>query len=131
LKLLLDTHIWIWAVNGSAKLGRKTRRSLENSSNQMFLSPISIWEAHHLEKRGRLRFQGGFDAWLETALRLVPLSEAAFNFEVAREASGIRLDEPDMGDVFLAATAAVFELTLVTADRQLLECRWLKTLANG
>ena len=34
------------------------------------------------------------------------------------------------GDVFLAATARVFGLTLVTADPQLIACSWLKTLAN-
>lgn len=130
LKLLLDTHIWIWAVDGSAKLGRAARRSIENPSNELFLSPISIWEAHHLEKRGKLRFKGGFDAWLDGAQRLVPAMEASLTFEVAREASRIRLPESDIGDTFLAATASVFGLTLVTADSQLLSCRWLKTLAN-
>jgi PIN domain nuclease of toxin-antitoxin system len=131
LKCLLDTHIWIWAVNGSPKLGRAARRAIESASNELFLSPISIWEAHHLEKKGRLRFQGGFDGWLESALRLVPMSEAAFTMEVAREASRIELAEPDIGDIFLAATASVFGLALVTADAQLLRCEWLKTLANG
>jgi PIN domain nuclease of toxin-antitoxin system len=130
LKLLLDTHIWIWAVDGSPKLGRAARRSIESPSNELFLSPISVWEAHHLESKGRIRYKGGFDAWLEAAHRLVPVLEAAFNFEVAREASRIKLTEPDIGDVFLAATASVFELRLVTADSQLLECSWLKTLAN-
>jgi PIN domain nuclease of toxin-antitoxin system len=130
LRLLLDTHIWIWAVNDSQRLGRTARRSLENPSNQLFLSPISIWEAHHLEKKGKLKFQGGFDAWLNAALRIIPLSEAAVNFEVVREASRIQLAEPDIGDVFLAATASVFGLTLLTADSQLLGCVRLKTLAN-
>lgn len=117
-------------MNGSARLGRAVRRVLENPANELFLSPVSIWEGHHLEHRGRLRFRGGFDAWVDTALRLIPLSEAPLNFEVAREASRIRLPEPDIGDIFLAATASVFGLTLATADEQLLASRWLKTLPN-
>jgi PIN domain nuclease of toxin-antitoxin system len=94
------------------------------------LPPISIWEADHLGKKGKLKFQGGFDAWLDAALRIIPLSEAAANFEVAREASRVQLAEADIGDVFLAATASVFGLTVLTADAQLLGCRWLKTLPN-
>jgi hypothetical protein len=60
----------------------------------------------------------------------VPLREAAFNFAVAADASRIELPQADLGDTFLAATALVFDLTLVTADSQLLACSWLKTLPN-
>jgi PIN domain nuclease of toxin-antitoxin system len=59
-----------------------------------------------------------------------PLREAPLTFEVGQEAASIRLPQSDPGDVFLAATARVFDLTLVTADPQLLACSWLKTLAN-
>ena len=60
----------------------------------------------------------------------VPLREAPFTFAVAADASKIELSQSDPGDVFLAATALVFDLTLVTADPQLLACSWLKTLPN-
>jgi predicted nucleic acid-binding protein len=49
---------------------------------------------------------------------------------VATEASRIVLPQPDPGDLFIAATAAVFDLTLITADEQLLACPWFKTLSN-
>jgi predicted nucleic acid-binding protein len=60
----------------------------------------------------------------------VPILEAPFSFAVAAEASRIELPQADLGDLFLAATASVFDLTLVTADAQLKGCTWLKTLAN-
>jgi predicted nucleic acid-binding protein len=60
----------------------------------------------------------------------VPLREAPFTFAVARDASRIELPQSDLGDIFLAATALVFDLTLVTADSQLLACSWLRTLPN-
>ena len=56
--------------------------------------------------------------------------EAPFTFAVAVEASRIELPQPDAGDVFPAATALVFDLTLLTGDAQLLGCSWLKTLPN-
>ena len=130
MKFLLDTHIWIWAVESPDKLSRAVRRQLEAPKNELYLSPVSIWEASYLERRKRLKFHGTFLEWLDRVFTRVPLQEAAFNFNVAAEASRINLPQMDLGDLFLAATANVFGLTLITADSQLIECRWLKTLAN-
>jgi len=130
MKLLLDTHIWIWALNSPGKLSRSVRREFERPGNELHLSPVSIWEAHLLEKRKRLRLQHGFSRWVDEVLKQMPVREVPFTFAVAAEASRITLPQADLGDLFLAATANVFDLTLVTADSQLLACSWLKTLAN-
>ena len=130
MKLLLDTHIWIWALHSPEQLDRKVRRELQRASNELYLSPVSIWEAHHLVRRKRLRVRQGFTQWLDDVMAQVPIREAPFTFAVAREASGIELPQSDLGDVFLAATALAFDLTLVTNDSQLLACSWLKTLPN-
>src|SRR5258708_5871467 len=131
MKLLLDTHIWLWALQSPEKLDRAVRRQIENPRNELYLSPVSIWEARHLERRGRLRLRQAFQEWLDQVLARIPLQEAPFNFSVAAAAAGIELHQSEAGDVFLAATASVLGLTLVTADAQLLKCSWLKTLANG
>jgi PIN domain nuclease of toxin-antitoxin system len=131
VKLLLDTHIWIWAGTEPEKLHRRVRRELQKAANELYLSPVSIWEAFHLERRGRVRATAGFSRWLDQMIEELPIREALFNFQVAARASQIQLPQSDFGDGLLAATAAVFDLTLVTADPQLLECSWLKTLANN
>jgi len=128
MRLLLDTHVWLWADRSPEKLGRKILRELERPANELYLSPVSIWEAHHLERRKRLRLRKPFSEWVDEALSRAPLKEAPFNFAVASTAAGIDLPQSDLGDVFLAATALVFDLTLVTFDQQLLACSWLKTL---
>jgi PIN domain nuclease of toxin-antitoxin system len=130
MQLLLDTHIWIWAVHSPEKLGHAVRRQLENPKNELFLSPVSIWEARHLVRRNRLHIKQSFPDWLEMVFARAPIKEAPFNFAVAVEAAGIELPESDPGDVFLAATASAFRLTLVTADSQFEGCSWLKTMAN-
>ncbi len=130
MKLLLDTHIWIWAIHSPEKLGRRVRRELERAGNELYLSPVSIWEAHHLVRRKRLRIRPDFAQWLDEVMAMVPLREAPFTFAVAADASKIELPQSDLGDIFLAATALVLDLTLVTADSQLLACSWLKTLPN-
>lgn len=130
MRLLLDTHIWIWALLSPDKLSKRVQRELQRGSNELYLSPVSIWEAKYLERRKRLQTRYEFSKWLEQALLEAPLKEAAFTFAVAAAASRIELPESDPGDVFLAATAATMDLTLVTADHQLLDCSWLKTLSN-
>jgi PIN domain nuclease of toxin-antitoxin system len=130
MKLLLDTHIWIWALHSPEKLDRTVRRELERAGNELYLSPVSIWEAHHLVRRKRLRLRQGFAQWLDDVMAQVPLREAPFTFAVAASASKIELPQSDLGDIFLAATTLVFDLTLATADSQLLACSWLKTLPN-
>lgn len=130
MKLLLDTHIWIWALHSPEKLNRRVRRELEQKKNTLYLSPVSVWEAHHLARRKRLRMQVPFAQWLNDVFARVPLAEAPFNFAVAAAASQLNLPQSDLGDIFLAATASVFNLTLVTSDVQLLDCSWLSTLPN-
>lgn len=130
-KLLLDTHVWIWALQQPERLGARARRLLENPRNDVYLSPVSIWEAHHLALRKKLRHSGPFSQWLDRAWRALPVKEAAINFAVVQEAASLHLPQSDFGDLFLAATAAVFDFTLVTADAQLLECRAIKTVDAG
>lgn len=129
MKLLLDTHIWIWAYERPEKLTRAVRRQLEDPKNELYLSPISVWEAHLLANRGRLKLRQAFAGWLERALSQSPIREAPFNFAVAAQASQISLPQNDLGDLLLAATCIVFNLVLVTADLQLIECNWLKTIS--
>jgi PIN domain nuclease of toxin-antitoxin system len=130
MRLLLDTHIWTWWHFRPEKLSRAVARQIESPKNELFLSPVSVWEASHMHARGKMRIKVGFSEWLAEALVRAPLREAPFNFAVAAECARIRLPQSDFGDVVLAATASVFDLTLVTADTQLINCSWLKTLAN-
>lgn len=123
--------MWIRALENPGNLAREARRQMENPRNQLHLSPVSIWEADQLERRKRLLLKPSFPEWLERALRQTPMIEAPFNFAVAAAASRLQLPQSDCGDVLLAATALTFDLTLVTADAQLLRCKWLKTMPGA
>lgn len=131
IKLLLDTHVWIWSLQQQDRLNAKARRQIENSANELYLSPISIWEAHYLAQRRKLRYAGPFAEWLDRAWRTMPIREASVTFTVAEQASRLHLPQGDFGDLFLAATASVFDFTLVTADEQLLAHPAIRTLPAG
>lgn len=130
MKLLLDTHIWIWGAAGSKRLAPRILRELENPENELWLSPISLWELAMLFERGRVALDQELDAWVSNALQAFPLHEAPITHEVALETRRVKLPHRDPADHFLAATARVFELTLVTADRQLTKVRDLRVLVN-
>ena len=80
-------------------------------------------------ERGRVRISEPYWDWINSALSKLPVVEAPFTFVVALEAARIVLPQPDPGDVVIAATAIVDDLTLVTSDEQLLACSWLKTIS--
>jgi PIN domain nuclease of toxin-antitoxin system len=54
LKLLLDTHIWIWAVGEPARLGRRVRRALGDARTERWLSPVNVFELLMAVRRRRV-----------------------------------------------------------------------------
>lgn len=127
MKLLLDTHIWLWILNTPAKIGKRTLRELRDDANELWLSPISTWEALTLHYKGRIRIRENLTTWLERAI--AGTREAPLTHEIALFARQIPLHE-DPADRILAATAQVLDLTLVTADERLLGLGNIRTLAN-
>lgn len=130
MKLLLDTHIWIWSVAKSTRLTSRVAKALTDPSNELWLSPISIWEFFLLHRKGRVKVPEGFTTWVNRALTATPLKEAPLTFEVAQAVATTDLPHGDPADRFLVASAEVFGLTLVTADEKLIAAPGLKVLAN-
>jgi PIN domain nuclease of toxin-antitoxin system len=130
MRLLLDTHIWLWSLVERNRLSQRVIKELGDSENELWLSPISIWELVVLYHKRRISLDQEVDAWLTHKLSAVPLREAPVTYEVARETGRLRLAHRDPADRFLLATAKVFELTLVTAHVHLLKARDVSVLAN-
>ena len=128
MKLLLDTHIWLWSLREPRRLGRRVRRELMDRENELWLSPVSTWEALLLNAKGRIQLRGDLAVWLARAT--AHLREAPLTHEVVLVAHQLPLPQPDPADRFLAATAQVLGLTLVTADERLLGLGEIMTLAN-
>jgi len=130
LKLLLDTHIWIWSLSNVKLLSKRTMNALQSSLNELWLSPISIWEYLVLTQKGRLIPEKAPREWLHEAMQRAPMKEAPLSYEIAIESRFIDLPHQDPADRFLAATAKILDLTLVTADERLKHSRDFSVLAN-
>jgi PIN domain nuclease of toxin-antitoxin system len=128
LKLLLDTHIWLWSLSEPGRLSRRVLQELRAKNNELWLSPVSTWEALLLHSKGRFRLHNDLCSWVVTATS--PFREAPLTHEIVLAAQELDLDCRDPADRFLAATAEVLQLTLVTADDRLLGLGRIATLAN-
>ena len=128
--MLLDTHIWLWSLLEPERLTLEVRAALVNPDNEIWLSPISIWEVVILAEKGRLSLDSPPDEWVAYALEVAPADEAPLTFQVALESQRVELSHRDPADRFLAASARVYDLTLVTADERLLELESVALLPN-
>jgi PIN domain nuclease of toxin-antitoxin system len=127
LRILLDTHIWLWAYLEPRRLGSRLLGELRNPANELWLSPISTWEALTLHSKGRIQLAADIDQWLQNATAVT--REAPLTHEIALAASRLPLHQ-DPADRMLAATAQVLDLILATADRRLLGLAEVRTLSN-
>jgi PIN domain nuclease of toxin-antitoxin system len=121
MKLLLDTHVWIWSLSEPERLHPRLRDALESPVNERWLSPISVWETLLLVERGRVRIVRDAASLIREALRTSAVVEAPLTNEVAIESRRLLRLHDDPADRFLVATARVLGLTLATQDRRILE----------
>lgn len=127
MKLLLDTHIWLWTIQNPEQIGKRLMRELRNRENELWISPISTWEAFTLHSKGRVNLGNDLNSWLARATS--GTREAPLTHEIALAARDLPLHR-DSADRFLAATALVLDLVLATADQRLLGLGQIQTLAN-
>ena len=112
---------------GAETPGRKLLSELSDVNNELWLSPISVWEALVLMRKGRIQVDDPF-AWIERAAE--QMREAPLTREIVSTGLALPLLHADPADRFLAGTAKVLKLTLVTADQKLLGLGEIATLNN-
>ena len=130
MRLLLDTHIWIWRLLEPDRLSSRLSKVLSDQDVQMYLSPIAVWETLVLARKGRLRLEPDGKQWVTQALRSSQLVMIPLTHEIAITSESLKgYGSSDPADRFLVATALVEELVMATADRTMhdyakLECAW-------
>ena len=129
MRLLLDTHIILWSAADPEKLSQDIADELENNSNELWYSPISVWEILLLAEKGRIRLGSDIVKSVRDIFRKIPLKEAVINQEVAIQSRFVQLPHEDPADRFLTATAVVYDLTLITADSRIISAKNVSVLA--
>jgi PIN domain nuclease of toxin-antitoxin system len=123
--LLLDTHIWIWIVDGAVReIGQAAQNAVMEAGamGRVLVSAISVWEVGMLEAKGRIRFTMEAGEWVGRALGAPGVHFSPLSPEVALDST--RLPEPvhgDPADRILIATARRVGATLVTRDTKIID----------
>ncbi|MCY4427191.1 MAG: type II toxin-antitoxin system VapC family toxin [Halieaceae bacterium] len=128
MKLLLDTHVWLWSLLSPDRISAKTLGVLASPDANTHLSAISCWEVMLLEEKGRLALGPNAVSWIRQSLNGSSVFEIPVSIEIAMASRQIFLPHQDPADRFIAASSRILGLTLVTSDRALLDCPNLKTL---
>ena len=123
--LLLDTHVWVWSVEGDVRrIGRRTRQLLlrAQARDAIRVSPVTVFEVGALHTLGRIRLTLAVDQWVRQSLDAPGVRIAEVAPPVALDAGHIpRSALADPLDRLLVATARHLAATFVTADEGVLE----------
>ncbi len=115
MRLLLDTHIFLWAVAGDPLLKPATRRFIE-SADEVFVSAASIWEIAIKSRLGKI--EADIDE-LVAAITQSGFAELPIRAVHAAGVSSLELHHNDPFDRLLVAQAIAEPLKLLTADAML------------
>jgi PIN domain nuclease of toxin-antitoxin system len=128
VRLLLDTHIWLWYALGDPQLSKNLRATIAADTTELWLSPISIWEGLLLAERGRISLKFDAVTWIEQSIAALGICEAPLDRHIAILSRQIQLPHQDPADRFIAATALRYQMQLATVDANLTAASWLTTM---
>jgi PIN domain nuclease of toxin-antitoxin system len=128
--ILVDTHVVVWLAFEQSQLSRKARAAIDearNSGEGLAISDISLLELATLATKGRVRLDISLESFLqevEARFIVLPISGRA-----CARAVGLPSTYPrDPADRIIAATALVDGLSLITADREIIRSKALRTI---
>lgn len=122
MRLLLDTHVWVWTQEQPDKMGEETHRLLLDRSNEILVSAVSTLEIAQMASVGRLVLAKDLQHWVRDGIRSLQARCLPVNNDIAIES--YQIPEPfhrDPADRLLVATARVEGCTLLSADRLILD----------
>lgn len=126
MKLLLDTHAFLWWLNDDPQLGKSARQAIEEVDNLVYVSAATAWEIAVKRANGRLEAPGDIAQWIvQCAFGDCPIEveHAVFSAELPKHHN-------DPFDRLLVAQAQLEDMTLVTSDPQIVENAYLPRVGN-
>lgn len=119
--IVLDTHVWIWWIQGEVRLPRAAAERIEQEeATGIGVSAISCWEVAKLVEYGRLALPLPVEEWLTTALSYPGIELVPLTPRIAVESTQLPGDfHNDPADQLIVATARALNCVLLTADHKI------------
>ncbi len=116
MRVLLDTHALIWAVDDPNKLSATARTSLENSMNDLLLSAATIWEIAIKVELKKISLSKPYPEWMNQALVDLGATLLPITVEYAAAQSTLPSHHRDPFDRLIIAQALTEQIPIVCAD---------------
>lgn len=120
---VLDTHVLVWWVNGSAELSDKAARTIRKAlkaGEPLLVSAISAWEIAMLVRKGRLTLTMEVSTWLATAAAIEGIRFVPVDSETCVQSVELPGEfHADPADRMIVALARRHSMSLLTADARL------------
>ncbi len=116
MKLLLDTHSFLWFISGSANLSSTARSLIENASNRPFLSVASLWEMAIKLSIGKLSLAQPFEVLIPQQMRLNGIELLDIRMEHVFAVAKLPFHHREPFDRLLIAQARVEDMPIVGSD---------------
>ncbi len=116
MKLLLDTHVFLWYISGDGKLARPLVDSIRAPANTVYLSAASVWECVVKSGLGKLHLPSGPGEYLPRQREMHGIAPLPIDEGSLRHLEGLPLLHRDPFDRMLVAQALQHDLTIVTLD---------------
>jgi PIN domain nuclease of toxin-antitoxin system len=131
LGIVLDTHAWIWWVNGSQELSAVALRHIDTAikNHSVFISAISAWEVALLVERNRLRLTMDVQDWIARTEALPFVKIIAIDVAIALKSVQLLGEfHKDPADRIIVATALRLGLPVISKDEKIQHYPHVKTI---
>ena len=119
MKLLLDTHAFLWFIMGSANLSDKARTLIEDPVNEKLLSIASLWEIAIKNSLGKLTLASSFDELIPEQLRMNGIGLLNIRVDHLSVLTTLPFHHRDPFDRLIIAQARTMGLPLITGDEKI------------
>ena len=116
MKLLLDTHVFIWRMASSARLSPTANALIDDVAHELLVSSASAWEVATKHRLGKLSGGDAVVGGFAGAIRELRATPLPIEVEHALAAGAFRHEHRDPFDRMLAAQAVIEGAMLVTTD---------------
>lgn len=116
MKVLLDTHVFLWWITDDPRLSERAREIISDGENTLFFSAASAWEIAIKAKLGKLSVPGDFEAFITEQLIQNSITPLPVRLGHALRVYNLPVHHRDPFDRLLVAQAQVEKLPIVTGD---------------
>jgi PIN domain nuclease of toxin-antitoxin system len=116
MRLLLDTHIFLWFISGDARLPEGLRDTIRNPDHEVYLSAVSLWEAIVKHQIGRLPLPQPPESYLPTQRARHEIASLSLDEASVRQLAELPAIHRDPFDRMLVCQAMEHGFVIVTVD---------------